>query len=234
MTGSQQQRSIARFIAHLVAALGESEAAGMRPPVERRKLSTVLRECGRSRMSDQFALALSDSLHRAGVFASPPLDDVTLARTSWLCFSTAPFLPEALLFPTERDLREFVAASIGRGVFRHLRPHREGGRIKCREYHLPSGKKIDLVCDEVARGNPVAIVAIELKAASDLKLVPQIFQYVEELRLRFRDRPVKGIVIAGDGQWHSPEVLAAFSKANIAAYTYRVSFSQFTARQSER
>lgn len=233
MTGNHRQQSLAGFISRLAAALAESEAAGMRPPVERRRLSTVLRECGRSRMSNQFTLALSDSLHRAGVFASPPLDDATLARTSWLCFSTAPFRPEALLFPTERDLREFVAAAIGRGVFRHLRPHREGGQIKCREYHLPSGKKIDLVCDEIVKGHPGAIVAIELKATRDLGLVPQIYQYVEELRRRFRDRPVKGIVIASDAQWHSPEILAAFSRANITAYTYRVSFSQ-VAVQPER
>lgn len=216
----RQPKSLPAFVEGLAAAL---KASTSQPPVEKRKFSTILSQCGRKHTSVVFQSQLADAIVKKGIHVSPPIADAVVQRKDWIRFSTTPIPPESLLFPSEKDLRQFVVASIGRGVFRNLQLHRENGVLRCREYKLANGKRIDLLCDEKVSSGPTRLVAIELKRGSGAEAAYQIVDYLEGLRRQFKGRQVRGIVITG-----IDEPVTAFLTArpdlDITVFRYDVSF----------
>jgi hypothetical protein len=197
----------------------------MSPPIERRKLRTVAAECG-TRASSRFLANLGEQLARAGLYTEPPLAGTPLRPDDWVLFSTGPFPPDSLLFAREKYLQRFVEACLGTGVFRNLRPFREGRHVRCREYRLPDGNRIDLLCEEVVRSGVRPLVAIELKRERQRGTVEQMIGYMDALRDLFPERAVKGIVVSGREDQVAASLLTGVSGYDISWYCYHVSFDR--------
>ena len=217
-----------QFVERMTAALAEDTAQGMRPPIEKRRLGTVVSECG-SRTSAAFLARLEDHLSAAGLCTEPPLDASALRRDDWIRFSTQPFPPDELLFPRERDLQRFVQACLGTGHFRDLRLYQEGRRTLGREFRLPDGRRIDLLCETRGISGHGDLVAIELKRGHQKGTVEQITGYIDALRERFPGRGVRGMIIAGHEETLSFSSLDGARAAgyDIQWYCYRVEFRPF-------
>ena len=189
MPGVEERNDgVTRFIAGMNTALHEQEAKGIKLPIERRRLRTVTTDCGH-RASAAFMEDLQERLKEAGVYTEPPLTDAGLRLGDWVRFSSGPFPPDSAFFPRERDLQRFVEACLGTGPFRNLEPYRVGRRIMWREFRLPDGRKIDLLCQERAKSGRGALVAIELKREHERGTIEQTISYLDALQ---QLHPVRG------------------------------------------
>ncbi len=215
-----------RFIASMSAELGEAAARGANPPIERRKLRTIVNACGRRSSSVSFLADLEDRLNQAGIYTEPPLTDTGLRRDDWVLFSTGPFPAVSTFFSKESDLQRFVEACLGTGVFRNLEPFTPDGRRSCREFRLPDSRRIDLLCQERTKSGVGALVAIELKREHQRGTVQQLIEYLDALKQLYPSRDVKGLIVSG-----VEDQVAATMLKNIVGYDikwlcYNVSFSQ--------
>jgi hypothetical protein len=190
---SDDGNPVSRFISGMLAALHEDEARGAKPPLERR---TVTAEC-HQRGSLRFLAQLEERLKEAGIYTEPPLADSAVRLDDWLLFSTGPFPPDSAFFSKEKDLQRFVEACLGNGAFRNLELFRSPGRASGREFRLPGGHRIDLLCQERTKSGVGALVAIELKRSQERGTVEQMVGYLEELKRLYPSRHVRGIIIAG-------------------------------------
>jgi len=215
---------MAAFIDDMKAALGENAAAGQSPPVERRLLSTITKECG-SRASEKFREQLERRLSESGIYTDPPLTDVGLRLKDWVRFSTESFAPDALLFSSEKHLQKFVESCLGSGVFRNLRLYK-GDRGPGREFRLPDGGKIDLLCEEITRSGPGALVAIELKREQQRGTLEQVVGYLDDLKLLFPGRSVRGIIVSGREDEVAASMLRTVTSHRIDWYCYHVKFGK--------
>lgn len=215
------------FIARMVAALCEDETKGIKPPIERRRLRTITSECGQ-RASSRFREHLHQHLMEAGVYTEPPLVDLGLRLDDWVLFSTGPFPPDAAFFPREKDLQSFVEACLGSGVFRNLESYRPHGRTSCREYRLPNGDKIDLLCQERTRSGTGALVAVELKRERERGTVEQMISYLNALKALFPSRAIKGVIISGREDQVASALLSGITDYDIKWYCYQVTFEQLS------
>ncbi len=189
---------------------------------ERRLLRTVVDRCD-ARLSGRFLSKLSERLAAKGVYTEPPLDSKGLRGRDWIYFASGPFPPDELLFPKERDLLRFVSACIGTGVFRDLRPARfarNGGR----EFRLPDGRRIDLLCEEKSNTSKGALVAIELKQDHERGVIEQLTEYLDTLKAQFPERAVRGIIITGRESRVGTKVFKDFGGHTIDWYCYEVAF----------
>lgn len=187
---------VTAFIERMGTDLRADEAKGMTPPIEKRKLGTVTAACKR-RGTKRFLKELEDRLEKAGIYTEPPLADSGLHLDDWVRFSTGPFPPDSWFFPREKDLRRFVEACLGSGEFRNLEVCKFPGRKSGREFRLPDGRKIDLLCQERTKIGTGALVAIELKREHELGTVTQLIGYMNALKQLYPSRDVKGIIISG-------------------------------------
>jgi len=216
---------IPAFIESMGAALAEDAARGMTPPIERRKLRTITAEC-RRRGSAHFFETLDLRLREAGIYTDPPLVDSGLRLDDWVLFSTGPFPPDSSFFPKEKDLKRFVEACLGSGVFRNLELCKLPGRQSGREFRLPDGRKIDLLCQERTRSGNGALVAIELKCEHERGTVEQLISYLDALKDIYPSRDVKGIIISGRENQVASAVLRNMTGYDIKWFCYQVTFNR--------
>lgn len=215
---------VAAFIDSMKVALRENAAQGNGLPIERRLLSTVTKACG-AKATEQFCERLEKRLQENGIYTDPPLTDSGLRRRDWVHFSTGPFPPDALLFASEKHLQRFVESCIGRGAFRNLRLYR-GDRGSAREFRLPSGEKIDLLCEEITRNGVGALVAVELKRDQQKGTVEQLVGYLDALKILFPSREVRGVIVSGREDRVATGVLKGVTRYRIDWYLYHVDFSK--------
>lgn len=215
-------KSAIGFISDLKGALREQRRAGASPPTVRRRLRTVAAECGQ-RATSRFREELQAVLASSGIYSEPQLSDLGLRLDDWVLFSEGPFPPDAAFFPRERDLQRFVESCLGSGAFRGLELWRSAGRTG-REFRLPNGARIDLLCQERARRGPGALVAIEFKRDHERGTVEQMVQYINGLREVFPDRHVRGIVVSGREDQVSAALLKSLSAYEIDWMCYEVAF----------
>jgi hypothetical protein len=186
--------------------------------VVRRKVSQVLNLCGRKVVTQGFLAQLERVLAAARVFTSRQLTGRALFQKEWLQFSNAEFPPDAVVFPTERDLCEFIRRALG--VLPELAALREIGG----EFRLRSGQRIDLLCEEVAQSGKGDLVAIELKKGDPgYGVKAQLDAYLDALSRhpKAKGRQVRGLIISGPDDDSRSAALAS-SKHRIDWYCYRV------------
>ena len=210
------------FITDLKNALSEQRRSGASPATVRRKLRTVAAECGQ-RATSRFREELRAALASSGIYSEPQLGDMGLRLDDWVLFAEGPFPPDAAFFPRERDLQRFVESCLGSGAFRGLELWRAGGRSG-REFRLPNGTRIDLLCQERARRGPGALVAIEFKRDHERGTVQQMVEYIDGLQEVFPGREVRGIVVSGREDQVSAALLKSLPGYQIDWMCYEVSF----------
>jgi hypothetical protein len=212
MTPSVETDPITRFIANMKEALREAGARGARLPLERRKLRTILSECGK-RASARALTEIEMRLTAEGINTEPKLGDPGLRRDDWVFLSTGPIPPDSALFPREKDLQRFVQACLGSSTFRNLElfKGKEG-----REYRLPDGRRIDLLCQERTRTGTGALVVIELKREHERGTVEQVMGYIDALSERFPKRTVKAIIVSG-----REDLVASMRLRQVTGYDIR-------------
>ena len=206
-------------------ALRETAARGVVPPIERRKLRTIASACEK-RASAQFLASLQDRLNQSSVYTEPPLIDSGLRLDDWVLFSTGPFPAAAAFFSKESDLQRFVEACLGSAVFRNLEPFRGGGRRSGREFRLPDGRRIDLLCQERRKSGTGALVAIELKREQQRGTVQQLLEYLDALKQLYPSRTVKGIIISGREDQVAATLLRGIVGYDIEWFCYDVTFKK--------
>jgi hypothetical protein len=196
MTASSDGDQVAAFIDRMAHALREEEKSGAKPPLARRKLRTILADCGKKGSAGGLA-AIADRLTEAGIYSEPGLTDSGLRLDDWVCLSTGPFPPDAAVFPKESALQRFVPACLGSGSFRNLELYKVRGGASGREFRLRGGRRIDLLCQERTRAGSGDLVVIELKREHERGTVEQVMGYMDALRLQFPSRKVRAIIVSG-------------------------------------
>lgn len=214
---------VSRFVTGLRSLLQEREASGQNPPIVRRKLRTVTSDC-RRRGSKAFLDTLEQQLNAGGVYSDPPLGDPSLRLDDSVLFSTGPIPPDSAFFPREKDLQLFIESCLGSGDFRNLEGFRGPGRVSGREFRLPDGRRIDLLCQERAKRGAGALVAIELKRKHEHGTVEQMVGYLDELKRLHPGREVRGIIISGREDRVSAEMLKRVTGHTIDWLCYHVTF----------
>ncbi|MEO8360749.1 MAG: endonuclease NucS domain-containing protein [Vicinamibacteria bacterium] len=132
------------------------------------------------------------------------------------------------MFPRERDLQKFVEACMGMGPFRDLRVFQDGRRAVGREYHLPDGQRVDLLCEERTKRGLGRLVAIELKRENEQGTVEQVIRYIKALRTLFAPRKVRGLIITAHEDLDAASSLkgALLDGYEIEWHCYRVDFKE--------
>lgn len=223
--GTPSSERLDRFVRSMQEALSEHGADNTGMPVERRRLSTVLAECG-VRATTAALARIGNSLAEVGVYSEPPLSGDGLRRDDWILFSTGPLPPDSLLFAREADLARFFEACLGSGPFRLLRPYKEGRKNRSREFRLPSGNRIDLLCEESRRSGKGGLVAVELKRERQRGTIEQMVEYLDELRKLFPDREVRGLIITGREDRVGAALIHEAAGHAIDWFCYRVEFEK--------
>ena len=216
-----------RFIASMDTELREATALGANPPIERRKLRTIATACGK-RASAPFLASLQDRLNQSSMYTEPPLIDPGLRLDDWVLFSTGPFPAAAAFFSKESDLQRFVEACLGTSVFRNLEPFKPDGRRSCREFRLPDGRRIDLLCQERTKSGKGALVAIELKREQQRGTVQQVVEYLDALKQLYPTRTVKGLIVSGREDQVAATMLKSIVGYDIQWFCYDVSFRKLS------
>lgn len=213
------------FISSMDTDLREAAARGAVPPVERRKLRTIVTVCGK-RASAPFLASLQERLNQSSIYTEPPLTDSGLRLDDWVLFSTGPFPAAAAFFSKESDLQRFVEACLGSSVFRNLEPFKPDGRRSCREFRLPDGRRIDLLCQERTKSGKGALVAIELKREQQRGTLQQLVEYLDALKQLYPSRTVKGIIVSGREDQVAATMLKSVVGYDIQWFCYDVSFKK--------
>jgi hypothetical protein len=221
---SDDGNPISRFISGMQAVLDADKARGAKPPVERRKLRTVTAECYQ-KGSSRFLAQLGERLNEAGIYTEPPLANPEVRLDDWVLFSKGPFPPDSTIFSKEKDLQRFVEACLGKGTFRNLELFRAPGPVSGREFRLPSGHRIDLLCQERTKSGVGALVAIELKRSQERGTLEQMVGYLEELKQLHPCRHVRGIIISGREDQVAASLLKEQKGYDIGWLCYHVQFS---------
>jgi hypothetical protein len=216
---------VGTFIERMHADLREDEQKGVRPPLERRKLRTILADCGK-RGSAGVLAEIEARLTEAGIYTEPRLADAGLRLGDWVWLSTGPFPPDSALFPKESDLQRFVLACLGSGAFRNLELYKGKGGISGREFRLPDGRRIDLLCQERKKGGSGDLVVIELKREHERGTVEQVTSYVDALQELYPSRKVRAIIISGREEQVASVHLAQFTQYDIRWLCYHVTFKE--------
>lgn len=212
------------FVTGIKDALRERQTRGEATPLVRRKLTTIVSECGYDNVMAAFLVRLRTLLEENGVYTEPPLDQEDLEHDDFVYFSTGPFPADSLLFPKERQLQEFVRSCLGSGRFRGLRLYKDGDRDGW-EFPVP-GRRVDLLCEEQRRDGKGGLVAMELKRGESAReAVDQLVGYIDKLRTMFPDRRVKGIVISGREGAVGQAILSDYATYDIEWYCYMVEFT---------
>lgn len=222
---SRSTAALEAFVTDMKAALAAEVAHGESPATVRRRLRTVTRACG-ARVSTAFLQRLHDRLAAESVYTRPSLRATGLRRDDWIHFSLRSFPAEELLFPREEDLRDFIVECLGTGVFEDLKPYHEGRKDLSKEYLLPNGRKIDLLCEEKANSGKGALVAMELKIGHRVGVVEQLLGYLHALKSRFPHRRVRGIIVTGRRDATGIELVNRTTDFSVDWFCYSVQFTR--------
>jgi hypothetical protein len=163
---------------------------------------------------------LEHALLRARIHTDRKLgSSSTLPRHS-IRFWMQSFAPAEVEFGRERQLVDLVLQSIGRvPPLLHL-------KVRRLEFHLPSGRSVDLLCEEVSRGGKGDLVAVEFKKGpAGAGAVEQLANYLNELKgTRIASgRAVRGIILAR--QITSSLHFQPVDGSRIDMYEYRFTFN---------
>ena len=159
------------------------------------------------------------------MYTEPRLADPGLRLDDWVWLSTGPFPPDSALFPRESDLQRFVQACLGSGVFRTLELFKAKGHASGREFRLPDGRRIDLLCQERAKAGNGALVVIELKREHERGTVEQVMSYVDALKLLYPSRVVRALIVSGREDQVASVRLGQISGYDIRWLCYHVTFT---------
>lgn len=214
---ADMQDRVSTFVKAAKKALDARATKGL-PEVKRYRLRSIVSAC-RTKATPRFFAALESQLAASGLHIHPDPSAGRVEPKAWVHLSTAKLAPEDLLFPKERDLQAFVAASLGTGPFQGLRLYRERKRELGREFRLKSGKRIDLLCQEVVSGD---LVAIELKKKLGPEAVHQMLGYIQALAAQYPKRAVRGIIITGKVD---DVMLSMIRHQPITCLQYKVEFT---------
>jgi hypothetical protein len=187
-------------------------------PVIRRKLSALARWCGKTRLSAAFLRDMDEELAKNGIHASRVLANASTLRSQTVVFSLAPLAPPEVAFGCERQLVDLVVAALG-----HV-PPLDSLKLRRRESRLPSGKRIDLLCEVLDRSHAGALVGVELKRGrAGGAAIGQLAEYLDELSHMpmARGRDVHGILLAKDFSSGAQRILG---NRRIRCYRYRMAF----------
>lgn len=226
MTSAGEAEPITRFIAKLQEEFREDVAGGAQTPLERRKLRTILTECGKKASSKALA-EIDTRLAEAKIYTDPKLTDPGLRRADWIWLSTGPFPPDSALFPKEKDMQRFVQACLGTSKFRNLHLFKAGGYPSGREFRLPDGRRIDLLCEERTRTGRGALVVIELKREHERGTVEQVMGYIDEIRKMFPNREIRALIVSGREEKVAAMRLGQVTGYDIRWLCYHVNFEEF-------
>ncbi len=225
MTTSSDGDRIKTFTDKMLHALREHEQKGVRPPLERRMLRTILADCGK-RGTARGLSEIEARFTEAGIYTEPGLADAGLRPGDWVWLSTGPFPPDSALFPKESDLQRFVQACLGSAAFRNLELYKVKGGASGREFRLPDGRRIDLLCQERTKAGHGDLVVIELKREHEHGTVEQVREYVDALKQLFPSRGVRAIIVSGREDQVASVRLGQVTGCDIRWVCYRVTFEE--------
>lgn len=227
MAPSSDVDQVRTFIDRMAQTLREDEQKGVRPPFERRKLRTMLADCGK-RGSAGVLAEIEARFTEAGIYTEPRLADSGLRLDDWVWFSTGPFPPDSAFFPREADLQRFVQACIGSGAFRNLELCKVKGHASGREFRLPDGRRIDLLCQERTKSGTGGLVVIELKREHERGTVEQVMSYIDALKQLYPSRAVRAIIVSGREDQVASVRLGQVTGYDIRWLCYDVTFNELS------
>jgi hypothetical protein len=202
------------FVKELKRALTERRVVS-------RKMSSVARQCGRLRLTNGFLGKLEQDLQRAGIHTDRELRSTSTLPKHSVKFSLHAFSPSEVEFGREQQLVDLIVHSIGK-----VHPLLDL-KIREREYGLPSGRSVDLLCEEVNRAGKGDLVAVEFKKGqAGAGAAEQLTNYLTELRgLRIAEgRTVRGIILAR--QITSSLNIQPVDGSRIDMYEYKFTFNR--------
>lgn len=186
------ERTPERFASD-IAQLLSSQDPGQ---TERRKLSTIVDQCGWKRRSEQRVRQLAELLLSHGVFTSTDIADPDVSLDTWIRLSLTPFASLGQIFRQEIGLAYHLSRYPA--VFEGALP--EYGRVRVKSggpgqeatYRIEDGRlRPDLVLD-TASG---VLLAVELERGDpDHGSATQVVEYVDAVRMSSR-REVHGVLV---------------------------------------
>jgi hypothetical protein len=109
-----------------------------------------------------------------------------------------------------------------------------GLKILAQEYRLPSGRRIDILCEEVHKSGRGDLVVLEFKRDNSPDgVVAQILRYLEELSdvPLFAGRRLKGTILSGREDCVVSDLLKGCVKFKIESFCYSVAFKKVSETQ---
>ncbi len=191
IAASAHQELIERFVVRKKKALDGQDHV-------RAKLKTVLKECGWARTSATNCKRIQKALVAAGIYPEPILDAEGVQFEDWIYSSQVKPKPykrknySKWAFASEETLRRFLLSNFDRiKQFKRLKKPQ-------REYKLPSGRRVDILCRE-RKSNDYVVIEIKKDNKDPIGQLLLYLREVNEKLAKAEDPPVKvrGMVISG-------------------------------------
>ena len=190
IAASAHRERIERFIERKREALEDRDHV-------RARLKAVLKECGWSKSSETNRERIQEALQSGGIYPEPILDAEGIGSDEWIYFSQQKPKPykrknySKWAFASEETLRKFLLSNFGRiKQFKRLKK-------PLREYKLPSGRRVDILCRE-RRSNDYVVIELKKDNKDPVRQLLIYLQEVDEKLAKAEDPPVnvRGIVIS--------------------------------------
>ena len=179
--------TVERFVESIAVALDRAGGRSIR-----RGENSVKSGCGWRNWSAGRRRELASALASREIYSDHDLAHHIFAPGDWLRFSREPFPSTGALFQHEKALEEWIGHNLGVAPLKYLQQIR-------RQYRLPSGKVIDILCEERRAGHR-GLVVIEVKLKRATGAVGQVLDYLDELRKAppsgYEGANVRGIIIS--------------------------------------
>lgn len=185
-----------------------------------RKMSSIVRQCGRERVTIGFLTKLEQACQRANIHSDRRIRSSSILPKHSLRFSLEPFTPSEVEFGREQQLVQLFLQSVGRV------PPLQDLQVKGREYALPSGRSVDLLCERASRSGKGDLVAVEFKkGTAGAGAVEQLANYLKELKATplAQGRTVRGLLLAK--RITSSLEFSTADGTRIDMYEYKFTFS---------
>jgi hypothetical protein len=189
-------RSVESFVARVVEDL-EKKSEERRPVIVRRKVSTIISQCGYSRRSERLLAELDRAIEEAHIFVDPVVTDTGLGLDTWIRFTNEPPPSQTQTFQKESALGyhlskypDRLAQALGRGslTLKHGGKKPEKKFVLDGEYVKP---------DLVFRSADGSHVVCELKVGDPTdRSVSQLLKYVEAADATYQSSVV-GVLVTG-------------------------------------
>lgn len=194
-------RDVNSFVRSIAAEL-EAEQQRGDTPIVRRKVRSMIRQCGRAKRTQPLLNSVEAKLADAGVYADPDITDIDLGLDTYVRFTLAPPPPIGKIFKPERALAYHL--SKWPNELERLLPHlgrlrlKYGGQARERTYGFEGMQlKPDIVFDSDS-GNHLAC---ELERGDPkYESVDQLEYYIRSVQAR--EGPTVGVLITGSPRTH--------------------------------